>query len=265
MNSLIGNFGEIILIEFSMIVDTDFGLIRFIGEKYANEDLFFTNIFELDNHLLKGVLMERTMDNPLQIIFKDESQTEMMNTFYKQFMERHYEEILKRSSMTSISILIKKLIDTEGTIKVGILCKNKMEKDFISHYMADCLHSLYSVILDTEDVFNVADYTGIMIKHASDLIRYKSLGGKTIYLAQMGFNYDNDLLENKKELFIKSDYKFIVTSSELKFITLYPYDNTYSINKDFESEKEDEIYVPEDEIDQGFISRVFGTPNGTLE
>ena len=83
-----------ILIEFDMLFDTDAGVIRTVDEKYCDESIFFKEITELDDNLLAGLLKERTMINPLQIAFRDESDTKLMDSLYNQLMEKDYEDIV---------------------------------------------------------------------------------------------------------------------------------------------------------------------------
>ena len=258
MNEHFGNFSQTILVEADMLVDTEFGLIRLIRDKYANEDFFFKDILNLDSKLLKGVLMERTMFNPLQVAFKDESLTDYMDAFYTQFMEQEYEEILKRSCLTNIVNLVKMGIDTEGIVKFCILCKNKMQKDFMTHVMSDCLPSLFSIVIDDKDTFDVSPYSAIFVKDIRNLVRYANLHGKVIYLANMMYNLDQKIYEERHLLAIREEYVIYITVDEFKFITLYPYDNSYSINRNFEQEKEEYNELEhEDIIDNEFVQRVF--------
>ena len=46
-------------IEFEMIVDTDFGLLRFIAENFADERMFYIDTLNEDDNLIKGMLYER--------------------------------------------------------------------------------------------------------------------------------------------------------------------------------------------------------------
>lgn len=264
MNECLGNFSQTILVEFDMLVDTEYGLIRLLKDKYCDERFFFKDILNLEEKLLKGVLMERTMFNPLQVAFKDESLVELMDSFYKQFMEREYEEILKRSCLTNIINVVKMGIDTEGVIRFDIICKNKMQRDYMTHIMSDCLPSLYNIVLDTEELYDVSKYDAVFIKDIRNLVRYKNLYGKVIYLANMTYNIDQKLFAEKQMFSIKEEFAFYVTRDEFKFITLYPYDNTYSINRNFENEKQE--YDPlvdsaDDIINNEFIQRVFNDIN----
>ena len=91
-----------ILIEFDMLFDTDAGVIRTVDEKYCDESIFFKEITELDDNLLAGLLKERTMINPLQIAFRDESDTKLMDSLYNQLMEKDYEDIVFNEITTAI-------------------------------------------------------------------------------------------------------------------------------------------------------------------
>lgn len=260
MNDCLGNFSQTILVEFDMMVDTEYGLIRLLRDKYCSEEFFFKDILNLEEKLLKGVLMERTMFNPLQVAFKDESKIDYMDSFYNQFIEREYEEILKRSCLTNITNLVKMGIDTEGVVKFDIVCRNKMQRDYMTHIMSDCLPSLFNIVLDTDEIFDAEKYSALFVKDIRNLVRYKNLHGKVIYLANMNYNLDQEILKEKQMFAIKKEYSFYLTRDEFKFITLYPYDNSYSINRNFENEIDpyDPLVDNEDDIvDNEFVQRIF--------
>ena len=73
---------EIVYVEFNMLVDTDYGLIKFIADNFADESMFYTDVLFMDEHLLKGMLMERTNYNPLTVPAIDEDNITLLNTLY---------------------------------------------------------------------------------------------------------------------------------------------------------------------------------------
>ena len=56
MNELLGKFTNNVLIEFDMIVDTEFGLLRLIRDEYANENFFFKTVLNYNNNLNESLL-----------------------------------------------------------------------------------------------------------------------------------------------------------------------------------------------------------------
>lgn len=259
MNELLGKFTNNVLIEFDMIVDTEFGLLRLIRDEYANENFFFKTVLNYNNNLLKGILMERAVKNPLQVAFRDDSLTEQMDSFYNQFMDTKYDDILKRSSITNILKLIKLSIDTSGPLRVSVLCRNKKQKAYIAYMLRDCLSSLYSIIYTEDDVFDVSKYDVLFIDDIKNIIKYSNVYGKTIYLSYMYHNIDLEL-EKTKVLAVDPIYNFLLTGNEIKFITKYKYDNSYSVNRNFTPEMEDFNQEDDalDDEDIKFIENIFG-------
>ena len=46
-----------VYIEFDMIVDVDVGLLRYIGLEFADDRMFYTEIFDNEDNVIKGLLM----------------------------------------------------------------------------------------------------------------------------------------------------------------------------------------------------------------
>ena len=58
------------LIDYDFIVNTEFGLIRFIREFYQDEDVFDLNVLNKSDREILSLLYSRTHYNPLSIIMK---------------------------------------------------------------------------------------------------------------------------------------------------------------------------------------------------
>lgn len=257
-------YGSNILVEFDMIVDTEVGLMRLIKDEYCNGAVFDESILNLNDHLMKGLLMERFSPNPLIVPFRDSSKTEMMDSFYNQFFERRYDDILSKSCSTAITKLVKKFVDTEGVIRVTILCEDEKQKLIAKELFKDCLMSLIYFDVIKDDTYDVKLFSELFVRDVRRLPRYSNLSGKTIYLARYNHNLDKDLME-RKILFPLKDYAILYADdNQFRIVTLYSYDNSYSINGDYIDDTQDDTdddvrKLEEEQIDNSrFIERVFG-------
>lgn len=257
-------YGSNILIEFDMIVDTEIGLLRLVREEYCDESVFYSGFLELDDHLLKGQMMERIEPNPLIVSMRDKN-VDRADSYYKQFFEKRYDDILARSCSTALLKLVKRFIDTEGVIRVTILCEDEKQKLIIRELFKDCLMSLLNIEVIKDGVYDVERFTELFIRDVRRLPRYQNVSGKTIYLARYHHNLDPQLME-QKILYPIREYAILYGSvNQFKTVTLYNYDNSYSITGDYIEEFDETTdnvdirKLEEEQMDnKGFIERVFG-------
>lgn len=257
-----------IFVEFDMLIDVDFGLLQFVGDKYADDRIFYTEIFENNENVIKGLLMERENYNPLTVPAKEDINITLLNSFYDEFMEKHKQEIIENySDITSIFDWIVKLLKSGSNMMVTIICKDELEKSIIDSMMSQLNLYDYEIIISENNEVNVKNADVLVAKFSKDLFFYQNLEGKTIYLADLLCNADLDMLEQKHVKFPNIDAVLYCENNEFKFMTMYPYDDSYSINGEFDilsndieeddiNEEDGEKYVFEDsdEINHGDIA-----------
>lgn len=230
-----------IVVEFEMLVDMDYGLVRLVRDYYRDDRLFFLSIADKNDNMLKGILKDRTMQNPLQVLFRDESKIELMDKLYVELLDKHYVEILDRSCETTIVTLVKKLIDSESGVSINIICHNRHQEDKIKKVFADCVPNSYCI--DTIDIlggYDLNKYGSVFCKSYVYFPYYRNFVGKSIFLADQNSNFDQNILETKNVKIPEKDYAIFLESNEYRIIELYPYDNSYFPNRDYIIEEEDE-------------------------
>ena len=230
-----------ILVEFEMLVDLDYGLVRLVRDYYRDERIFYLSILDKSDKLIKGILKDRTMQNPLQVLFRDESKVELMDNLYKQLLDKHYEEIIQRSCTTAILTLMKRLIDSESSISVNVLCHNKYQEEKTKQIFSDCLSTSYNIhTVDILKGFDLSNYGDIFCRTCIYFPYYINFYGKNIFLSDQNNNFDQDVIIKKQIKIPNKEFLLFLEANQYRIIELYPYDNSYFPNRDYIEEKEDD-------------------------
>lgn len=256
-----------VLIEFDTIVDTDIGLIRTIDKWYCDKNIFFSSVTSMDDTHLKGLLQRKTTMNPLQVILKDESDIEGMNSLYTKFIAEEYNNILKYSALTSMYDSTILFVQTRGTIGVNVLCRNDKEESLLKEIFKDFINSITIVRMPDNKRLNVSKYSEIFVKNIFSLISFDELEGKNIFIANMVGNYDQPMYELAKTIVPNKTVGDIYGCFNIiRFFTLYDYDNSYFFDSDnvLEVEVQDKS-VKCDLSNNDFITSIFSEIPSTLD
>ena len=248
---------EVVYVEFEMLVDMDYGLIRFIADKFADEDMFYTDVLFKEEKLLKGMLMERRYYNPLTVPAIDEDNIELLDKLYDQFFERYHDEILDYSVFTNVMEAIIKYI-VMSSVKVQFICdytsEAKVLYDILNKFNIHT--SAYSIFIreDKNSIIDVSKCNIFVAKYATNLYRYSGLDTKNIYLADLVCNLDQEKLEEKNIRYPNIDSILYYSENQINYMQLYPYDEDYAVNGIFWYEIEAEEESKEYEKDsKGYI------------
>lgn len=201
------------LIPFNLIIDTDFGLLCLIKQRYLDESVFDEKFFK--NKSVRNLVSEiysRKEKNPLYLFIKDEYK-DSADKFYNQFMEREYDSILNLSATTEFYRLAR-MFSNEPEIKVTIVCNTQKEFDLLSSHkegLGKCRLELKSD-LDNVKLGIINQY---FFKCIDDYIEYKKwLKNKTVYFANYSFNVDE--LESGSEELLD-----IMSNNRISIIDIY--------------------------------------------
>ena len=204
-----------ILIPFSMIYDTEMGLIRLIKNKYLDPEEFEDGLFNQPDGINKYFLKQRPMKNPLgEYTVKEED----ADYYYKEFIEKKYLEILEYSITTTVYEWVKKMIDYSN-LSITIICNIDEEMNMIN----ECFGNRVQVIIpdDYTDI-ELKIYDTIFVKDIEDLLLYeKSMDGKNIYMANYMHNYTFGLEEPVPDVRITT---LLLDKAELNIIDMYSED-----------------------------------------
>lgn len=212
-----------ILIPFDLIINTEYGLIQYIRAEYSDNDIWNQQAISLlDEESIIIDLLDRAEKNPLFIIANDyNNDKESLDNLYIEFMNKTYKDILSYSNKTKLYNAIVVWVDMSQTISITILCKNKLEIDYIKSLpkFKKC-----NVIMDTKPLseINLSNYNTIYIKDADDLIDTK-IRGKNIYIAAYLYNLEyTDNIDNGNNIVPKiNNIKHLLGTNEIKIFSMY--------------------------------------------
>lgn len=189
------------IITFDQVIDTEVGLIQTVNKKYHNEDAFYWSLLEAPTKVLLGVLLNRRRKNPLTVIAKERDDTELMNSYYNEFMEKEYVSILKRSIVTNMYYALKVFADTKG-VKPQIYCKLDIEANYLRQLDKE-LFSKCDIIVDKSYSKAITERNDIIyLKYFDEVISiFEKARYKHVYVANYRFNFEDDdkttLLKNQ--------------------------------------------------------------------
>ncbi len=181
-----------LLIPFDCFIDIDLGLMMLLKEKYNNPKIIHNSIFQEKDWYIIYLLANRNDENPLSIILKEEYLPNK-DSLRDQFMNQEYDEILRLSKPNKILELIN-LMYASDVVDIDILCKDEKEQEYLETLFKDKrINSFVSPYLNK---VNISKYDSIFIKNYKDIIQYRGLVQKNIYVLDYKFNTELD--PNKK-------------------------------------------------------------------
>jgi hypothetical protein len=232
-------YGNNVLITFNMIMDIDIGLLHLIKEEYNDPSVFNNDVLNLNDRHLAGLIRENETSNPIDLILLDKDK-EQSDSFYNEFISNKYDKILEYSPYTTFVNMIKAFIDSEGVIKVNILCSNKSEEEIVKKVMSDCHPSYYKII--TTDDWSSVDlkyYDTMYIKYTEDLLRFNNVMGKNLMVCDYRCNLEESEYQKKNKIpKLEISAPFSV-NNEFYNITLYAYDESYYMDTNTEESEEE--------------------------
>lgn len=173
-----------ILMPFDVLIDIDVGLLNLIQFDYRNDIFFLPGMLDISDTNKKYFMVNRQYRNPIMSILSEPSD-DLANDFYNQFMDKEYEQILNLSPNTDVCKVLEVMKKSKSNIiRLTILCKNDNEKNIILKR-----HLNYNdIIIGDPSTISLSDYGTIFVKDINDLDKYRHIEGKTIYVANYGFN-----------------------------------------------------------------------------
>lgn len=202
-----------VLISFNTLIDTDFGLLVLIAQKFFDTSVFKEDFFKENNsiHDMKMVVYKRYTRNPLDLCIYDKSNSD---DYYNQFMEKYYQDILDVSMITDFAKSLNRLAYSGANFT--ILCENEAQVNLINSIS---LFDKYSTLMEHE-LLNLDDYNQFFFKDYKETFIQniiRKLRDKKIYIGMYEFNKIQNL--DKESLAIQTE--LFMTRNIISLIDLY--------------------------------------------
>lgn len=201
------------IINSNMIIDYDFSLWLLIKEKYNK--YINKNLLKLNDNIIKGLLIDNSRKNPLDILLDYNISIEDKDSLYEEFMKTKKEELLKYECFYDNIIYVAKQLHTSSFTDIMISYNDEIEKTILDDIVFS--HKNKSDI-------NYNEYDAIFIRYKDDIINdFKNCFNKNIYLALDKYNCTID--ENNNFIFEQDFAKLIYKMINLNIISLYIINN----------------------------------------
>lgn len=200
------------LVSFNCLIDTDFGLLVLIAQKFFDTSVFSQEFFDnnINSEDLKYTIYERENKNPLLLCMISSRFSE---EYYNQFMSECYKDILDRSMITDLARNLP-LLSNSGAM-FTILCKRQEEIDLLDRLKL--FDKFHRVLLS--DIKDMNEYNQFFMKDYNDYGMDKIVYGcidKQFYIPRYKFN-EAKLLdeEDSKKLILLDQLRCMVTKFDL--------------------------------------------------
>ena len=182
------------IFEFEMLFDLDYTLATLI-QRYYGKSKYFDTVLEEDPISLRLLLLTRTEKNPIYMLLKPEYR-DSADSLYEELKEEFSMELYLRRNIyfTEFYKFFSVLIKSDGAVAdIGVIVNNKKEEAIVRE-----LSPLIRVFDSKEIARN--DYDALYIKDKD------TVGGKTIFLANYGFNLTTIGEEESPDLEFMEEY-----------------------------------------------------------
>jgi hypothetical protein len=221
MQNLLYNLNA--LIPFNLIIDTEVGLIRLLRDKYNNNQLFYPGILDMPDKNLIYELHIRKNKNPISITITENCKNEMIESWYNELINLHYDEILERSIPTALYRFMNMCNNSNGVVKLNLLCNKQLEEQYIKKLDIPILPTI--IVEDDYKKINLTGYDSIYIKNYSDILNFKEVQGKNLFIGNYKYNLEpNDKGIEVPNLAISA---LLAPYNKIAVIDVHPIDVTY--------------------------------------
>lgn len=206
------------IIPFDLVIDTDYGLIQLIKDKYYDRNIFNGILEVADRKDLISFLYCRKNKNPLYDFVLDIDDHDTINSLYEEFMEKEYANVLKKSEPTEFYTAVTFFNKSDGAITPIIMCRNKLEESFINALCKiEDINPPLPTIIGDYDTIDITAYDPIYFKYYTDSLKcIDKLKGKNIYIANYGFNF---VYEEENDKVLLPDISLLLLDQNIAKIT----------------------------------------------
>ena len=168
------------LIIFDMLFDMDLAVLKVLLDNTKMPDLFNDRVNNINSmNEMRNILLFREQNNPLSVLLSDKY-VDSADTILKELEEAYAEKLVEYAQPNSIANFVYHMSES-GVIENTILCKDKWQVEKVKNNIPKAIP-----ILDIPT--NIDKYHCLFVKYVTDLLAFKGIGGKHIYLYNARFN-----------------------------------------------------------------------------
>lgn len=178
-----------VITTFESVFDLGIGLLNVIKKHYGEDKEHFNcDLLDLPkDDIAYGILTLRS-ENPLDFVIKDKYK-ESSNDLRDQIVEKYYNEIIESSRPTALYDLFRafKSVGGGNIVSAMIVCKDEQQLQFIKKKIP----TIDAVVKDYKDI-DRESYGAIYINKFTTLSKFDKVLGKTIFLLNYRYNFEED-------------------------------------------------------------------------
>lgn len=200
-------------VPFDMVLDIDLGLWKLIQSQYPNYNFFHKSIIEeRDMNFMKYAITARNEINPLCLFLKNDY-ISSADSLYNEFMENHYDDILKLSVNTAIFNMIRRSRYINDVLRFDIICNKQSQKTELEKRFKKFDIKPTTIMIDDLKKLDISSYGSIYIKNIQDIFNYQKFEGKNVIIGNYRFNFekgtDIPLKESASQILLENPIQII--------------------------------------------------------
>lgn len=198
-----------IFVDFDIMIDIDMAIYKLIRKKYKNNDYVDKKIISLKSEYDAIYLMiNRKELNPLSVLMPNFDTSKLYKSLFT-----NKNDLLSFAKPTDIFYLMNTFKNNASSVNITVHCNDEIEYNYFND-ISKMIGSKYKVICSSKEETSLKEYTVIYIKNFVDLVKFKDLDAKNVYIANTLYN-TFDMLKNIEML------KTISNSNEIRTIDMY--------------------------------------------
>lgn len=179
-----------ILVDYNIIVDTDVGLYYLLQSKYNNPEYIKTEMLTLDKPgAVIKLMWEREDLNPLKMFLKDDY-IDNADKLYNELLNTEGEFIDLNSNLYKTFNMFLTFSNT-NLIDISVFCKNEQQENTIKQLFRNS-NKLNIIKYEKLEDIDISRYDSIYIKNFRDILKFKNLYKKNIYIPTYQFNLESN-------------------------------------------------------------------------
>ena len=179
---------NVLLVPFDCVVDLDYGIWKFIKDKFKNSNLVNKELLSIeDDDLILTILLFRECMNPLDLLILDSDDN--TNLLQEIMSDDNISTLLEYSKPYDTLRLMGTFLDLASSVAIDILCENEIQSNYIKKFN----NKLNTIIFKNKAGINLNDYSALYIKYFKKTLEYQPFRTKHVYIPMARYNMQKDM------------------------------------------------------------------------